>query len=139
MLTALALRAKAHWGYDADFMERAAAEIVIGPDDVERHEVWVLEAGSGQVVGFHRVILGEPAVLEDLWLEPAAIGQGRGRQLWDHAVATARAGGAAALELDADPNATGFYERMGAVRVGSTPSAIDASRALPRMRRGLSG
>jgi hypothetical protein len=93
----------------------------------------VLEDPGGRVMGFHRVIPGEPAVLEDLWLEPESIGVGLGRRLWGHAVAVALAFGAAALELDAEPNAVGFYERMGAVTVGSTASVLPGRR-LPRMR-----
>jgi hypothetical protein len=50
------------------------------------------------------------------------------------AVSRARAGGASALELDADPNAVGFYERMGARQVGETPSSVVPGRSLPRMR-----
>jgi GNAT superfamily N-acetyltransferase len=69
----------------------------------------VIEDDSG-IIGFHRVIPGEPAVLEDLWLESEAIGAGHGRRLWEHAVGVARAGGASAMELDAEPNAMGFYD-----------------------------
>lgn len=32
------------------------------------------------------------------------------------------------------PNAMGFYERMGAVRVGVTASSVVPGRELPRMR-----
>jgi ADP-ribose pyrophosphatase YjhB (NUDIX family) len=133
-LSALAVRSKAHWGYDTEFMERARPELSIGADAIAEHDVWVLEDGTGEVVGWHRVILGEPAVLEDLWLEPSAIGAGHGRRLWEHAASVARANGASVMELDADPNAVGFYERMGAQVVGETPSGIDPGRTLPRMR-----
>lgn len=78
-------------------------------------------------------------MLEDLWLEPEAIGAGHGRRLWEHAVAVARACGASAMELDAEPNAMGFYERMGAVRVGVTASSVVPGRELPRMRVPLVG
>ena len=84
-LSGLARRSKAHWGYDAEFLERVAAELTIPPRAIAEHQVWVLEA-DGRLIGFHRVIPGEPAVLEDLWLEPEAIGAGHGRRLWEHAV-----------------------------------------------------
>jgi GNAT superfamily N-acetyltransferase len=135
-LTALANRSKAHWGYDAEFLQRVAKDLVITPLAIDEHEVWVLcdDADAGEVIGLHRVILGEPAVLEDLWLEPWAIGSGRGRRLWEHAVSVARASGASALELDAEPHAVGFYRRMGAVIIGATPSSSIPDRELPRMR-----
>lgn len=136
-LTDLALRSKAHWGYDADFMARAVPELTVPPAAMTDHEVWVLENATVGVVGFHRVIPGDPAVLEDLWLEPHAIGRGLGRILWRHAAGVARAGGAKAMEFDAEPYALGFYERMGAVQIGATPSRIIPGRVLPRMRLDL--
>ena len=40
------------------------------------------------------------------------------------------------VELTADPNAAGFYERMGAVQIGEAESVIDGQiRKLPRMRK----
>lgn len=133
-LTALARRSKAHWGYPADLMEKFAPELVIDADRVGRHEVWVLQDRRDRVLGFHRAAPGDPAILEDLWVTPEAIGSGHGRRLWKHAVGVARASGADAMELDADPNAVPFYERMGARRIGETPSTVVPGRALPRMR-----
>lgn len=133
-LTGLATRAKAHWGYEAEFMELVGEAMSLTAADIEAHEVWVLEDASGRVVGFHRVIPGELAEIEDMWVEPDAMGAGHGRRLFEHAIATANTGGATAVELDADPNAQGFYERMGMRRIGETPSNIIPGRALPRMR-----
>ena len=133
-LTALATRAKAYWGYDDAFMERVRDAMALSADDVEVDEVWVLEDAPGRVVGFHRVIAGDPAELEDMWVEPDAMTNGHGRRLFEHAASVARRHGATALELDADPNAVGFYERMGMELIGETPSTLVPGRALPRMR-----
>ena len=133
-LSALAGRSKAHWGYDAVFLEQIRDAMTLHPDEIGRHEVWVLESASGAPIGYHRVILGDPAELEDLWVDPSAIGFGAGRRLFEHALEIAGRGGASALEIDADPNALGFYERMGAVRIGDTPSTLIPGRSLPRMR-----
>jgi GNAT superfamily N-acetyltransferase len=133
VLTALARRAKAHWGYSPELLARFADDLVLSEAAIDRDEVWVLDGPTGPI-GFHRVVTAEPAVLEDLWVEPSEIGSGHGRRLWLHAVGVARSAGAAAIELDADPNAVGFYERMGARQVGDTPSAVVPGRTLPRMR-----
>jgi GNAT superfamily N-acetyltransferase len=133
-LTELAHRSKASWGYDEGFMSRASKDLTITTEAISSHEVWVLEGEGGSILGFHRVIPGDPAILEDFWLEPEAMGAGHGRRLWDHAARVASAGGASAMELDADPNALGFYERMGAIQVGVTLSTVVAGRELPRMR-----
>ncbi len=89
-------------------------------------------------MGWHRVTFHGPrAELEDLWLEPGFIGQGHGRTLFEHAVGIARGAGAQRIEWDAEPYAQGFYEAMGGVEIGRTPSAAEAGRTLPRMRLAL--
>jgi GNAT superfamily N-acetyltransferase len=133
-LSALAARSKEHWGYDAAFMELVRDAMTLRPVDIDRDQVWVLESSSGDPIGYHRVITGDPAELEDLWVEPSAIGSGAGRRLFEHAVEVASTGGASALEIDADPNAVGFYERMGAVLIGETASKLIPGRKLPRLR-----
>ena len=136
-LRALAHRSKAHWPYDAAFLERVAPMLMLTAADITRDEVHVLEV-DGTVAGWHRVTLhGDRAELEDLWVEPAYIGGGWGRALFEHALGVARAHGAQRLEWDAEPFAQPFYERMGGVEVGRTPSAAEAGRTLPRMRLGL--
>ena len=69
----------------------------------------------------------------DLWVEPSAIGTGLGRTLWVHLLGQARALGHRALLIESDPNAEGFYLRMGARRVGERASKILAGRMLPVM------
>lgn len=136
-LRALAHRSKAHWPYDAAFLARVAPMLVLTPTEIARDEVHVLEVDDA-VVGWHRVALRDShAELEALWVEPAFIGAGWGRVLFEHAVAVARAHAAAALEWDAEPFAQAFYERMGGVEIGRTPSAVEEGRTLPRMRLGL--
>jgi GNAT superfamily N-acetyltransferase len=133
-LSELAHRSKAHWPYSAAFLERARPLLGLEPDDVIAHEVWVLEE-DGVVHGWHRVTLhDERAELEDLWLEPAVIGTGRGRRLFEHAVDVAHGHGAVHLDWDAEPFAEGFYRAMGAVEIGRTPSEVVPGRTLPRMR-----
>lgn len=53
-------------------------------------------------------------MLDHLWVVPEKFGTGIGRALFQHALQQAEALGAEFLELEADPHAVGFYERMGA-------------------------
>ena len=136
-LRALAHRSKAHWPYTAEFLAAVEPMLQLQPDDVAAHEVWVLELDDG-IVGWHRVTLhGDRAELEDLWLEPAVIGTGLGRVLFEHAATVADGLGAQRLEWDADPYAVGFYRAMGGEQIGSTPSAAEPGRMLPRMQLAL--
>ena len=133
-LRALAHRSKAHWPYDQAFLDAVRPLLELDARDIEASDVWVLEADD-QPIGWHRVTLHGPrAELEDLWLEPAWIGTGMGRVLFEHAVGIARAHGATRLEWDADPYAEGFYRAMGGEEIGRSPSAAVKGRTLPRMR-----
>lgn len=130
----LAHRSKAHWPYSANFLEAARPLLQLSDADIAEQEVHVLER-DGALLGWHRITFhGDQAELEDLWLEPAVIGKGHGRELFDHAADLARGHGAVVLEWDAEPFARGFYEAMGGVEIGRTPSAALPGRTLPRMR-----
>lgn len=127
-LTELAMRSKAHWGYDDAFMAACRDELTMRESFVDRIDV--AELDDGTVVGMVRL---EDQTLEDLFVEPAAIGTGVGQALIRHVVRRAAAEGMRRLHIDADPNAEGFYLAVGAVRVGETPSQSIPGRTLPQL------
>ena len=136
-LSALALRSKAHWGYDAAFLEACREDLTLSAGAVGAGQVYLLEE-RGHPVGFYRLrARGDEATLADLFVEPGAIGRGYGRQLWEHAVATARRLGARRLVLQSEPHAEGFYRAMGAERIGEAPSTVFPGRSLPLMHLAL--
>jgi len=58
--------------------------------------------------------------------------QGIGRALFHHTVQRAKALGVEAIEIESDPNAEKFYEKMGARRVSVNVVEFDGqSRSLP--------
>jgi GNAT superfamily N-acetyltransferase len=107
-LREIARAAKGHWGYDAQLVADWAAALEFPPEE----RLIVEEHGWAAVVPH-----GEVAWLDDLWVEPAAMGQGLGRALFERAAAIAREAGCVRMEWEAEPNALGFYERLGAVYV----------------------
>lgn len=112
-LRAIAVEAKAHWGYDRDRVEKWARAGDFEPESLRARLVYVAVAG-GEPVGWAALIpRGEVGWLEDLWVEPAWIGRGLGRLLFEHAADRARELGARRLEWEAEPNAHGFYAHMG--------------------------
>jgi GNAT superfamily N-acetyltransferase len=133
-LSDLALAAKGYWGYDQAFLESCRAELTFSPDDVARRHVVVADL-HGLVAGFYTVD-GEPPVgeLGNMWVRPSEIGTGLGRLLWQDAMAAAAAAGFEYLDIGAEPNAEGFYKKMGAERVGQMPSGSIPGRMLPLMR-----
>lgn len=131
-LSDLAFRSKAYWGYSDAFMEACRAELSVAPGDLGKHPTFVLERG-GRPLGFYSLEPLSPrrAELGHLFVEPAEIGTGCGRQLFEHARGEARRRGFAVLVIQGDPHAARFYEACGARRVGSRPSASIPERSLP--------
>jgi GNAT superfamily N-acetyltransferase len=112
-LREIAVDSKAHWGYDRRRVEEWAESGDLEPESLGKRLVYVAEA-DGELAGWASLIpRGEVGWLEDLWIEPAWIGRGVGRMLFEHVKERARSLGATWLEWEAEPNARGFYERMG--------------------------
>jgi GNAT superfamily N-acetyltransferase len=130
LLSDLALRSKAHWRYDAEFLELCRPVLTLRPDEVVTRRTMVAEE-DGQVQGFYTLDGDE---LGNLWIDPVHLRKGVGRHLWTHAVETARMLGLRELLVVADPHAEGFYLAMGAVRIGELPSEIEPGRQLPQLR-----
>ncbi|HSY86328.1 MAG TPA: GNAT family N-acetyltransferase [Verrucomicrobiae bacterium] len=134
-LTALALAAKAHWGYPASFMARCRAALTIEPAMIRRQVFRLAEGQDGIILGFYGFEPDPAGIgLSRLFVRPGAIGSGIGRALWQDAVALARREGYGRMMIVGDPHAAGFYRRMGAVPAGATPSEIDPGRLLPVFR-----
>ena len=113
----IAVEAKAHWGYERARVEEWAAHGDFEPESLRTREVYVAEADS-TVIGWGALIpRGEVGWLEDLWVDPPWIRRGVGRLLFERVADRARELGARRLEWEAEPNATGFYRRMGAAYV----------------------
>ena len=133
-LTNLTYRSKAAWGYDAAFMKAAAPELVVTPDKVRSSPTFVAETG-GAMVGFYALSPpDEPPELDLLFVEPERLRSGIGEMLWRHAVGTAAELGWRSFRIVADPNAEGFYRRMGAQLQGSIPSNVNPQRRMPVLR-----
>ncbi|MFF2653434.1 GNAT family N-acetyltransferase [Streptomyces sp. NPDC058045] len=132
-LSELALRSKAHWGYDADFLAACRDELTVRAEEFGDGRTAVAER-DGHILGF-TTLGGEPPAgeLRMMFVEPGAIGRGIGRLLFQHTLAAARDQGFARLTIDSDPNAEPFYRAMGAVRIGEVPSGSIAGRVLPLM------
>jgi N-acetylglutamate synthase-like GNAT family acetyltransferase len=133
-LSDLCFRSKAVWGYDAEFMALMPAALRVTPEEIATGDVWIATGTDGQIAGVVALAPGDPPGTMDLnklFIEPRHMRGGAGRALLAHAVAEARRRGAERLTILADPNAAGFYERNGAVRIGEAPSDAVPGRLLP--------
>jgi GNAT superfamily N-acetyltransferase len=127
-------RSKAVWGYDPEFMALMPAALEVAGEDIIAGNVWIATGADEQIAGVVALASSHaPGTLDlnKLFVEPRRIRGGVGRALLAHAVAEARQRGAERLTILADPNAAGFYERNGAVRIGEAPSDAVPGRLLP--------
>ncbi|HQZ81795.1 MAG TPA: GNAT family N-acetyltransferase [Pyrinomonadaceae bacterium] len=133
-LSEIAFAAKAYWEYPAEWLEEWRPQLTISESDLSGGMAFKLTA-QATILGFY--ILredGEKLWLEHLWLDPSSIGNGFGRRLFEHAMATAKDQGHSKVSIESDPNAEGFYAAMGAARVGESRSELDGkTRILPLM------
>lgn len=129
-LTRVAHAAKRFWGYSAKLMRLWEADLTVTPEFVAGHPVYCA-THEGAIVGFYAVSGGNAIrELEHLWIHPECIGAGVGRLLFSHLLGHLRRKGVARLMIASDPNAEGFYRRLGARRVGMVASR-PAGRRLP--------
>ncbi len=133
-LTDLAMRSKAYWGYEADFLARCRAALEVKTAALSAQPRFVAER-RGRRLGFYGFEpLPDGVGLDYLFVEPDCVGQGVGRALWRHALAVAARLGHPTLTVVADPNAAGFYRRMGAEPAGGQESELEPGRILPVFR-----
>jgi GNAT superfamily N-acetyltransferase len=113
-LKEIAIASKAFWGYELGKVTEWADKGDFSSERLNRLIVFVAEA-DGEEIGWASLEPRDgPWWLADLWVVPKWIGKGIGTRLFRRAAAQARDEGAGALEWEAEPNAIGFYEKMGA-------------------------
>jgi len=135
-LKEIAIEAKAHWGYERERVVEWASHGDFTPERLRELTVFVAET-DGRAIGWASLISRDQVWwLEDLWIDPEWIGRGVGTQLFRRAAEHAARLGATRLEWEAEPNAIGFYERMGGEYVRDS-GVTEFERRLPVMGTNL--
>ena len=137
-LTRIALAAKAHWGYPKRWLEIWTPQLTFSPEYFEENESWVAVMEE-RPIGFYTLREeNRNACIENLWVLPEFIGKGVGKALFLHAMERSRQRRYATLRLEADPNAVGFYEKMGMHKAGEHRYELEGQpRSLPIMEMKL--
>ncbi len=135
VLTSMALEAKRYWGYPEHWIKHWESDLTISSDFIHDNHVYVAEE-NGQIQGFYALIVtGDKAELDHMWVKPALVGTGIGKELFLDAMERAAALKVIAVEISSDPNAAGFYRRMGATEIGEIDASFDGvTRKLPRLK-----
>lgn len=133
-LTSIAHDAKRYWGYPEHWIKHWQDELTISNDFVNANEVY-LSTSDDEVRGFYALVVrDDKAELEHLWVAPQFIGTGVGKELFLHAMQRAGARDVSEVQITSDPNAEGFYQKMGAHRIGEVRADMDDKpRTIPRL------
>ena len=127
LLTEIAFAAKRHWGYPERWIQSWREILTVTPALVAANPTFAA-VEHDDVIGFYSLTREPRPDLTHMWVLPRALGRGFGRGLFQHAVEHARALGFSAFEIEADPNAEGFYLHMGAKRVGTSITEVEGKR-----------
>ena len=128
-LTRVAIAAKKYWGYPDEWIELWRADLLISPEVIRSRDFYVGRHEQEIVFIYSIRHMGDNEYdLDDCWIAPKYIGKGYGRILFSHLISTLESMGGAKLYILSDPNAEGFYRKMGAVRVGERPSKPEGRR-----------
>jgi predicted N-acetyltransferase YhbS len=130
-------RSSLHWPMYREQLAGQPDVIELPGEQISAGLVRVAEQ-SGLVVGF-AVLLERSAdacELDGLFVEPDRMGTGVGRRLVEDAKRIARERGATRIDVSANPQAVGFYERVGFVSVGEAQTQFGPA---PRMTLAAAG
>lgn len=135
LLTALSFASKHVWNYPKEYFNVWKNELTITKDYIRNNQVYIA-AIEKQVTGYFSIVKvandfysGDVFVKKGFWLEhlfikPEFIKKGIGTRLIQFAVDLCRGNGVRTLNIFADPNAAGFYNKIGADYIGESPSSI---------------
>ena len=138
ILSHIAFSAKAYWGYPEKWMGIWKPQLTFSSAYFIENESWVAEVDNTPVAFYTVQEKNSNAWIENLWVLPEFIGQGIGRELFLHALSRSCLKGHLILQLEADPNALGFYEKMGMYKVGERYYEVEGQpRILPIMEMKL--
>ena len=133
-LSQIAVAAKRYWGYPERWMELWQPQLTFSPAYFEENESWVAETNKTPIAFYTLLEKDGIAWIENLWVSPEFIGKGVGKSLFLHALEQSRQRGYKTLQLEADPNAAGFYKKMGMKKIGERASEVEGHpRILPIM------
>ena len=134
ILTDLASKSEAYWGYDSDFMKKFGEVYKVTEDFLCKNTTFIISENDA-IIGFYSVSTGEEECsLEYFYIDPRNIGKGYGRILCEHMMEYCKKLGIKEIFAVTSPQAKEFYEKMGAVQVAEVESLLKKGRVIPKLK-----
>jgi GNAT superfamily N-acetyltransferase len=134
-LTRISFSSKSYWGYPTEYFDIWNDELTITHKYIEENTVYVYEI-KNKILGYYsivelkedfeasKIVMHKGFWLEHMFLLPGYIGRGIGTKMFTHIREICLLKGILKLGILADPNAKGFYEKMGCQYLDEFPSTI---------------
>lgn len=143
ILTDISFTAKRYWNYPEEYYTIWAGELTICPEYISNNDVLVYEA-SREICAYYSLVALDKEIkvagsviepghwLEHMFVRPSHIGHGIGSELFAHLRTRCMKKKIKTLNILVDPNAKGFYQKMGCGYVQEFPSTI-VGRTTPHL------
>ncbi|AFM40519.1 putative acetyltransferase [Desulfosporosinus acidiphilus SJ4] len=140
-LTLISFASKRYWNYPEEYFDVWKQELTITPDYIKNNLVYIAEV-EGKITGYFSIVevkgdfrAGKVLVRKGYWLDhlfirPEFIGEGIGTELISFAVNLCGQKSIGRLFIFSDPNAKGFYEKIGARYIEESASSIQGRSVL---------
>lgn len=135
ILTSISFASKRYWKYPEEYFEIWKEELTITYEYINQNQVYVAKT-DGKAIGFISIVeveedfqAGELTIKKGYWLDhifihPNYIGKNVGSELVLFAKVLCRKKNIGSLNILSDPNAKGFYSKIGAEYIREVPSNI---------------
>jgi hypothetical protein len=128
-------RSIAIWSYSSKEIEEVAEKLAITTEFVDKSVCCVAEL-NGSIKGFFCIDPSQSEKTNEakFYIEPDSIRKGLGTILWNQVILELKNKKIQRFKFLVDKNAQGFYEKLGAVKVGEQPSEIIEKYMIPIMK-----
>ncbi|MGB3209689.1 MAG: GNAT family N-acetyltransferase [Desulforhopalus sp.] len=135
ILTDISFAAKRYWQYPEEYYRIWKSELTVGAEYIRSNDVWVYE-DTRTIVGYYSLVTLHEEIkvdgvslpcghwLDHMFIRPPYIGSGIGTEMFQHLRNRCEHRKIENLNILADPNAKGFYEKMGCRFTEDFPSTI---------------
>ncbi len=137
LLTEISFQSKNFWNYPDEYFDIWKKELIITKDYLKKNSVFVF-ADKEKITGYYslvslknnlkvneNIIIHKGVWLEHLFIIPEKIKNGVGSKLMNHMVSHCLSNKIDKINILADPNSRGFYEKKGAKYISEYPSTIN--------------
>ena len=125
LLTQTALDSKKSWGYSDELMNLWKSDLVVSVEYILGNRV-VKIFDQDRFIGFFgiKMVGNTGAVIDHLWIIPNELRNGYGRLVFQHIMNYLKSNDHEKVTLIAEPNAKGFYDKMGGRIMGKFQSQV---------------